>query len=434
MIEEVVSIVIGFLCFIAVIIDIEIFACLLPPVTIRKLRYFRLFRWLPCAITYAFFYMSRYCLLIFATQDIFTESEIGLVYTVGFWTYAFCSPIFGAIVDKIDNLRFSLLLFFSISACIDFCIGLYLYFIHDPNLTLFTILYCFGFIFQSGSIASIVKITAYLYKPSEKGVFYGVFNVIISSGYFLSLYLSNFIADSIGVAYVFLFISFGIATNIVILFISLYSFTYIRNTEYSDVPYSFMGKLGRLFDMKMYVYLLFLCITSSWVLQGLLTTLFFFIENKRESFSDEDRALVAGAVTIGSIMGGLSSGMVSDFLYKGHREKTLMTYCIGQFISLFLLYFLIDHDISVVFIMTFFCFLFIVGQTTIISFTLPSTLDQDLIGLGGGILTMCMYISSGIGSIISSSLITSYGYLYGWIISLWIMTVISFIVIIKSLY
>ena len=57
--------------------------------------------------------------------------------------------------------------------------------------------------FQSFGTLAVVKINAAWYGPSERGVFGGVFNIVVTTGYFLALGAGSSIISSVGFAWVF---------------------------------------------------------------------------------------------------------------------------------------------------------------------------------------------------------------------------------------
>lgn len=422
MIELIVTILVGTLCFFAILFDIELFRLTF---TTRAKRYVRFIHWFPCALTYAFFYMSRYSLDVFTQASIFTADETSLAYTVGFWVYAFLSPFIGAYIDRFKNVKLSLLISFMMNVFIVGLIGTYV--LVSKSIPVFILLYSVSFLCQSAGIASILKFTSTLYGPYEKGVFYGVFNVIISSGYYMSLSLSSSLSQSYGIDTMY-FVNGG--AILLCIFVLLCT----RPYEYETVEASegFLKSLTRLFDSKMYIYQLLFSATSSWVLQGLLTNLLTFLVYERSFLSNDDRSMIAGAITIGSIIGGLSSGIISDLCFNGYRRITLLVYGIGQIIFLLLLYFFSKENIIYLIIIIFFLFVFISGQTTIIGFALPATLDNDIMGLGNGMLTSSMYLSSGLGSLLATFLIPQH--FFAWMTSLWVMTILGLFVAFKSMF
>ncbi|MCU0287316.1 MAG: MFS transporter [Acidobacteria bacterium] len=175
--------------------------------SIRHTQAFRLRRslnWFPMGITYALLYMGRYNLTVAknALGDLMTKEEFGMIFGVGAVIYAVSFLINGPLVDRIGGKKGILIAAFGAGA-MNLCMGLYLQYVsnlsnplHAPLSLVFTILYAFNMYFQSYGAVSIVKVNAHWFHVRERGVFSGIFGIMIASGIFLAFDVTQRILDS----------------------------------------------------------------------------------------------------------------------------------------------------------------------------------------------------------------------------------------------
>ena len=171
----------------------------------------RLAAWLPTGCMYALFYCSRYAVAA-AAQSAEVREELGLdledfalITTCGFWAYALAAPATGKLCDRL-GVRRSML--FASAGCIatSLLAGLLLELgvSRAPLRLALAVLHSLGFAVQGLGTAAAVKLSSALYSREQRGVFAGVYNVLISSGYFLALGVAPSIASRLGFAWVFL--------------------------------------------------------------------------------------------------------------------------------------------------------------------------------------------------------------------------------------
>ena len=215
--------------------------------------------WLPMGLSYAMFYCTRYNVAAGNVKTV--QDEVGLpspafafVITSGFWTYAMTAPLTGIraatatyhlppaschlpyrpptsprataqthlptsphphrtdnpppgiVTDRIGGRNGMIVAIAGAAVC---NLGLGWLFStpsvpHDQLFPLFAGLYSANIFFQGFGTSAVVKINAAWYAPVERGVFSGIFNVILTSGYYLALGASPAVVQSYGWPYVFL--------------------------------------------------------------------------------------------------------------------------------------------------------------------------------------------------------------------------------------
>jgi OPA family glycerol-3-phosphate transporter-like MFS transporter len=170
----------------------------------REFRFRRILNWFPMGITYALLYMGRYNLTVAknALGNLMTKEEFGVIFGVGAVVYALSFLINGPLVDRIGGKRGILIAALGAGA-MNLCMGLYLQYAlslsnpaNAPLSVVFTILYAANMYFQSYGAVSIVKVNAHWFHVRERGVFSGIFGIMIASGIFLAFDVTGRILKS----------------------------------------------------------------------------------------------------------------------------------------------------------------------------------------------------------------------------------------------
>ena len=143
-------------------------------------------------LTYAFLYMGRYNLTVSknALGDLMTNEDFGIIFAAGTFTYAFAFLINGPLADKFGGKK-AILLGALGSGLMNLIMGLTVKSMlvtgHEANLTLiFSILYAMNMYFQSFGAVAIVKVNASWFHVRERGVFGGIFGILISLGVYFA--------------------------------------------------------------------------------------------------------------------------------------------------------------------------------------------------------------------------------------------------------
>ncbi len=174
--------------------------------------------WVFLGLMYGFFYMSRYnfSAISVAIGDLFgwSNKQYGSISAAGKITYAFAVLFNGPIADRIGGKR-AILIGSIGAAAFNFLFGLCFIFLAHPAVTknhalvspavlqhgmtvttmiaLFSTLWACNHYFQSFGALSIVKINAAWFHVRERGIFAGLFGIMIQSGRQLAFVISPFI-------------------------------------------------------------------------------------------------------------------------------------------------------------------------------------------------------------------------------------------------
>jgi OPA family glycerol-3-phosphate transporter-like MFS transporter len=157
----------------------------------------RTFNWVPLGVTYALLYMGRYNLTIakIAFGDVMSKAEFGEIFAVGTTVYAFAFIINGPLTDRIGGRR-AMLISAGGAAVANALMGLATYLGAGSHLGLvFSILYAMNMYFQSFGAVSIVKVNSQWFHVRERGMFGGIFGILISTGIFFAFQIGQFIVD-----------------------------------------------------------------------------------------------------------------------------------------------------------------------------------------------------------------------------------------------
>ena len=427
----------------------------------------RLSAWLPTGVMYALFYCSRYATAAGAQSASVREGlglqleDFALITTCGFWAYALTAPATGKVCGRL-GVRRSMLCASCGCIATNLFTGLLLHSgaLRPGALRLaLVLLHSLGFSVQGLGTAAAIKLSSALYTREERGVFAGVYNVMISSGYFLALGVSPSIASRLGFAWVFLLPAAALCLVVLVMVCTLEERPPSRQhlVDAAGRPVSAAGGAGgaqsahqrrrqRLGDDSEQTALVeaearpiveggqlrrllanptFMCFTSAlacmcWVRDGLLTYLLNFVAASRGTgeVGSEAAALIGGAVTLGGCVGGVLSGLLSDRVFKGRRAPPVLVFTVLQALGLSALWLFRDSQsdaaLALIVAVVSIC---VLGNYTMLSYTVPADLPPADVGLGAGVMTAAGYLTSGCAAGLLGSVIEVFGH-GAWMASL----------------
>ncbi|MDA3864746.1 MAG: MFS transporter [Deltaproteobacteria bacterium] len=158
----------------------------------RKFSIRRFFNWFPLGLAYASLYMGRYS-YIPAKEDfesLMGNTGLGLMTMTGAIVYGVSFLFNGPLTDRIGG-RKGMLIATAGSCMVNAVMGALLvtkWF--DYFVLKMSILYGFNMYFQSFAAVSIVKVNSNWFNIKERGVFGGIFGILISLGLFLAYTVS----------------------------------------------------------------------------------------------------------------------------------------------------------------------------------------------------------------------------------------------------
>jgi MFS transporter, OPA family, glycerol-3-phosphate transporter len=162
----------------------------------------RFLNWFPLGLTYAFLYMARYNLTVSknALGELMSKADFGTIFGAGTLTYAFAFLLNGPLTDRIGGKR-AMLISAGGTALMNIIMGLMTYVLLTSsthlNLVLwFSILYAANMYFQSFGAVAIVKVNANWFHIRERGIFGGIFGILISLGLYFAFDWGQIIVDA----------------------------------------------------------------------------------------------------------------------------------------------------------------------------------------------------------------------------------------------
>ncbi|KAL4165324.1 hypothetical protein KRP22_004053 [Phytophthora ramorum] len=399
----------------------------------RGYRWRRLQNWFPMGVAYAAFYMARYNVAagnVSAVRDSlgFSSAYMGWVLSAGSWAYAITGPFTGQMTDRIGGKHGMLVACLGAALC-NLSLGV-LFLCSVPfavEQALFVVLYASNVLVQGFGTSAVVKINAAWYAPSERGIFAGVFNIMLTSGYYLSLGTGSSIIGTLGWAYVFAI------PGAVLFVMALVISCYVKNspadthnffdevlpttqripdneeTEFNLTPkqqmqqllrnYTFLGYLGAVF---------FLC----WARDGFLNWFLSFFDAVRESpLTSSDTAIIGGAWTMGGFVGGILCGWLSDVIFRSDRVMPIFIFSLLQAVVLGVIYLVsATCSVGVLGALIFLSSVFLLGNYTLLSYTVPSDLSQDIAAGAAGVMTAVGYFSTGLSGAFMGNVVGNGGY------------------------
>ncbi len=320
----------------------------------RAYRMRRFANWFPLGVTYATFYMGRYNLNV-ASQtmmDTFhlSKQAFGTIATAGFWTYALSVIVNGPLSDRIGGKK-AILIGAAGAAALNLVIGLLFLSGWATKVVVgMSLLYAVNQYFQSYGAMSIVKVNAPWFHVKERGVFGGVFGIMISSGYLLALTVGGWILASLPWFWVFLIPSGAIAVMAVVDWFLVQDtpakagfpdFDTEDATSHDpdrDKPVDWHHLATRVFTNPIIVTLTVAEFCTGFVRQGLMLWFVPFLKEVHGIAPGSTLFSVATlGVTVGGIVGGMLAGYLSDRAFQSRRPPVALVFYLCQIASLFVL-------------------------------------------------------------------------------------------------
>ncbi|KAH7474253.1 uncharacterized protein KRP23_8386 [Phytophthora ramorum] len=158
--------------------------------------------------------------------------------------------------------------------------------------------------------------------------------------------------------------------------------------------YTFLGYLGAVF---------FLC----WARDGFLNWFLSFFDAVRESpLTSSDTAIIGGAWTMGGFVGGILCGWLSDVIFRSDRVMPIFIFSLLQAVVLGVIYLVsATCSVGVLGALIFLSSVFLLGNYTLLSYTVPSDLPRDIAAGAAGIMTAVGYFLTGLSGAMMGSII-----------------------------
>ncbi|KAK2952271.1 putative MFS transporter [Blattamonas nauphoetae] len=190
-------------CFVC---GLVVFACVMDLIHNRKppnkypfkFKFTRFINWFIIGMAYACTYFGRYNMSLLNTSDVHdmlgvSASEFGLVLTIAYIFYAVFVTVNGTFVDRMGGKR-AMMIGTLGSSTMNLLMGIYVYFTNikgKANIAILASMYSINDFFQTFCTTAICKVGVSWYHITERGLFSGLFGIIISFGFFLAFQVNG---------------------------------------------------------------------------------------------------------------------------------------------------------------------------------------------------------------------------------------------------
>jgi OPA family glycerol-3-phosphate transporter-like MFS transporter len=405
----------------------------------RAYRNRRFLNWFPLGLTYATFYMGRYNLNVSSStiMDHFhlDKAQFGTIATAGFWTYALAVIVNGPLSDRIGGKK-AILIGAAGTAALNLIIGLLFLAGWQTKIVVgMSLLFAVSQYFQSYGAMSIVKANAPWFHVRERGVFGGIFGVMISSGYLLALGVGGWILAHFAWYWVFLIPAAAIGV------MAVFDAVLVKNTPAEagfasidtgdatahdadrDRPVDWHHLATRVFTNPVIITLAIAEFCTGFVRQGLMLWFVPFLKEVHHVTPGTRLFDVASfGVTVGGIVGALLAGYLSDRAFGSRRPPVALVFYVAQVASLFVLGRAAAPALAA----------FMIGFTCIWIFgvhgMLTGTASMDFGGSKGaatvaGLLDGVQYLASGLTGFLLGHVLDR----WGWGVWTWMLTPFSLV-------
>jgi OPA family glycerol-3-phosphate transporter-like MFS transporter len=347
------------------------------------------------------------------------KAQMGVIATAAFWTYAAAVIFNGPLADRIGG-RKAIILGAIGAAIMNLIIGLLFLGAWGTKIVVgMSLLYSMNMYFQSFAALSIVKVNAAWFHVRERGVFGGIFGIMISVGYFLALTIGGWILAHLSWYAVFLIPSVAILAMVGVDYFLVMDRPSQAGHKDFDTGDASSGDetpvdLGYIVK-KVVTNPIILTIAAAefctgFVRQGLLL---YFVEFLKEVHHIDPGSTLfwwAGTgITLGGIAGGLLCGWMSDRVFQSRRAPVAFIFYIAQIFSILALGYA-PSPLAAAFLVGFSC-VWIFGVHGMLSGTASMDFGgKKAAATATGILDGIQYVASGLTGFGLGWILKTYGW------------------------
>ncbi len=314
----------------------------------------RFLNWFPLGLTYAAMYMGRYNFNV-VKNDIgawyhLDKAEMGLIATAGFWTYGLSVALNGPLADRIGGRR-AILIGAAGAALLNLLVGLmFLNGMTTKLLVSMSLLWSLNMYFQSFGALSVVKVNSTWFHVRERGVFGGIFGIMISSGYFFATTIGAWILARLHWTMIWFIPAAAIfAMYLVDIFLVRNRPSHAGHDDFDtgdgsnahhaeEEPLPLVELMKKVFHNPVIVALIFAEFCTGFVRQGVMLYFTEYLDEVYHLPKKEPLFWWTGvAFMFGGIFGGLLCGWMSDKLFHSRRPPVAFVFYLVQVVMLLLL-------------------------------------------------------------------------------------------------
>jgi OPA family glycerol-3-phosphate transporter-like MFS transporter len=297
----------------------------------------RFLNWFPLGVAYAMLYMGRYSIVPAKDdlKELMTNADLGNITAVGAIVYGTSFLLNGPMTDRIGG-RKAMIISTLGSGLVNIIMGIVLWKVladHPettlPLVPLFIGLYGVNMYFQSFAAVSIVKVNAAWFHITERGVFGGIFGIMISSGLFLAYTVSPMLMSRIFPDQPYLY--FGIPGAVLLVMcavtyliikdtpadVGYHDFSTGTDTEFDQADRLSLGQiLKRILTHRIVLTIACIEFCTGVIRNGVM---YWFPSWADQSTMPGVREWLGVGLFAAGVFGGMTAGMLSDLLFQSRR-------------------------------------------------------------------------------------------------------------------
>lgn len=362
---------------------------------------------LSATIGYGLYYVCRLSISVIKKplidEGILTESELGIIGSALFFSYAAGKLVNGFLADRV-NIRYFMAFGLFISSLINIILGF------SHSFWIFVVLWGInGWVQSMGSPSSVIALTRW-FNDDKRGTFYGLWSASHNIGEALTFIATAFIVSFAGWRWGFEGAGFIGLVGVVIILLFLHDRP--ERKGLAPISTNMPSQDKSIGDIQLEVlrnpsiWLLALSSACMYISRYAINSWgIFFLENQKQYTSVEASSIVAISSVCG-IVGTMLSGIVSDRFFNGRRNIPALIFgiCNTLAITLFVLvpagYFYIDVFSMILFGLSIGVLVCYLGGLMAVDIA-----PKGASGAALGVIGVASYIGAGIQDILSGKLI-----------------------------
>ena len=299
----------------------------------RRLRRLQWSTFLAATVGYGLYYVCRLSLNVvkkpIVEEGIFSETELGIIGSVLFFTYAIGKSTNGFLADR-SNIRRFMSTGLLVTALVNLCLG----FVH--SFVLFAVLWGLSGWFQSMGAASCVVGLSRWFTDKERGSFYGFWSASHNIGEALTFIVVASVVSALGWRFGF----FG--AGLVGLLGALIVWRFFRDTpqseglppvnapkaekERSGAEAEAFNRAQKAVLRNPAIWILALSSACMYISRYAVNSWGVFYLEAQKGYSTLDASFIISVASVCGIVGTMFSGVISDKLFGGKRNMPALLF------------------------------------------------------------------------------------------------------------
>lgn len=307
----------------------------------KSLKYLKYSTFIAATLGYGIYYVCRMSLSVvkkyMVTEGVFSETELGIIGSVLFFTYAIGKFTNGFLADR-SNIKRFMSLGLLVTALVNLCLG------YVNSFYLFAVLWGLSGWFQSMGAASCVVALSRWFDSKERGTFYGFWSSSHNIGEALTFIFVASIVSLFGWQYGFLGAGMVGLLGVALIYKAMYNtptdygYPAIEVNQQSDTTEDCSSAQRQVLLMPE-IWLIALASAFMYISRYAVNSWGIFYLETHKGYSVLDASFLISVSSVAGIVGTVLSGYMSDKLFKGDRYTPSIIFGVLNItaLSLFLL-------------------------------------------------------------------------------------------------